>query len=197
MEYSAASVSFQLWFIEMKETLKLVKEKDWDEAKQAIISDNIYQQKSKERITREYCCIKRRIEALPDDIADYMLQSDTSTSKQIALVSYMMTDRMLFEIIYELYREHIRYADETLTLIQIDNLFEEKARQNDAVAAWTDATKKKLRQNYLRAMADAGIVKKESNDSRIIVKPYIEDELRNLLIKNRLEKYLYALTGER
>ena len=30
-----------------------------------------------------------------------------------------------------------------------------------------------------------------------LVKPYVEEELRAILLRNDMEKYLYALTGER
>ncbi|SNU04608.1 Putative inner membrane protein [Lachnospiraceae bacterium] len=197
MEYSAAGVKYQLWFIEMKKTIKLYKEHGWDETKKIIIEENIYQQKAKDRITSEYGCIKKRIEALPEDIQEYMLRADLSTAKLIALIANMSIDRMLFEVMYELYREKIRLDESEITVIQVDNLFEEKAKQDDIVASWTEATTRKLRQMYLRAMAEAGVIRKETLNSRIITKPYVEQELRDLLIKNGMESYLYALTGER
>ena len=197
MEYTAAGVKYQLWFIEIKETIKLYKEHGWDKTKKIVVEENIYQQKAKDRITSEFGCIKRRIEALPEDIQEYMLRADLSTAKLIALIANMSIDRMFFEVMYELYREKIRLDESEITVIQVDNLFEEKAKQNDYVNSWTEATSKKLRQMYLKAMADAGVIRKESLNSRIITKPYIEQELRDLLIKNGMESYLYALTGER
>ena len=197
MEYSAAGVKYQLWFIEMKETIKLYKKLGWEETKRIIIEENIYQQKAKDRITSEFGCIKRRVEALPEDICEYMLTADVSTAKLIALIANMSIDKLLFEVMYELYREKIRLEEEEIAVIQVDNLFEEKAKQDDVVASWTEASSKKLRQMYLKAMADAGVIRKESLNSRIITKPYVEQELRDLLIKNNMESYLYALTGER
>lgn len=197
MEYTAAGVKYQLWFIEMKETIKLYKEHGWDEAKRIIVEENIYQQKAKDRITSEFGCIRRRIEALPDEIQDYMLNADISTAKLIALIANMSIDKMLFEVMYELYREKIRLEEPEITVIQVDNLFEAKSKQDDIVASWTEATSKKLRQMYLRAMDEAGVIRKETLNSRIITKPYVEQDLRDLLIKNEMESYLYALTGER
>ena len=197
MEYSAAGMKFQLWFIEMKETINLYKEYGWDETKNKVIDENIYQQKARARIVSEFGCLRKRIEALPEDIQDYMMKSDISTAKLIALIANMSVDKMLFEIMYELYREKIRMEETEITNIQVENLFEEKAKQDDMVASWTEITCKKLKQTYLRTMSDAGVIRKETLNSRIITKPYVEQELRDLLIKNNMESYLYALTGER
>lgn len=86
MEYSAASVKFLLWFIETRETIRLLQDKTMDEAKTIIYENNIYQQKSKARQVSEFGCIKRRIEAIPDELAKLMLNADVNTAKLIALI---------------------------------------------------------------------------------------------------------------
>ena len=39
-------------------------------------------------------------------------------------------------------------------------------------------------------------LKKIEKNEKVIVKPYVEEELRAILLRNDMEKYLYALTGE-
>lgn len=197
MEYTAAGVKYQLWFGEMRDTVRLYKEHGWDETRRMVIDENLYQQKDRSRIVSEFGCIQRRIQALPDGIQDYMLTADMSTAKLIALIARMSMDKMFFEVMYEIYRERIRMEDSEITVAQVDTLFYEKERQDETVAAWTEATQKKLRQMYLKSMEDAGILRKDTLNCRTIVKPFIEQELRDLLIWNRMESYLYALTGER
>lgn len=48
MEYSAASVKFLLWYVETKETAKLLKEHTFEEIRTMVVEDNLYQQKSVE-----------------------------------------------------------------------------------------------------------------------------------------------------
>ena len=50
MEYSAAGVKFLLWFIEIRETIRLLKSNDWNKVKEIVYRDNIYQQKSQDRV---------------------------------------------------------------------------------------------------------------------------------------------------
>lgn len=197
MEYGAAGVKYQLWFIEMRETLRLYKEHGWDESKKIVIEDNLYQQKDRARIVSEFGCIQRRIQALPEDIQDFMLTTDMGTAKLIALIARMSMDKMFFEVMYEVYREKIRMEEQEITVAQVDTLFYEKGRQDETVASWTEATQKKLRQMYLKSMEEAGILRKETLNSRIIVKPFIELGLRDLLLRNNMESFLYSLTGER
>ena len=48
MEYSAGNVSNLFWYIETKETVRLLKNKSIYEVKDMVISDNLYQQKQKQ-----------------------------------------------------------------------------------------------------------------------------------------------------
>ncbi|MBR6852118.1 MAG: DUF1819 family protein [Lachnospiraceae bacterium] len=197
MEYGAAGVKYQLWFIEMRETIRLYEDHGWDECKKIVIEENLYQQKDRARIVSEFGCIQRRIQALPENMQVFMLTTDMGTAKLIALIARMAMDKMFFEVMYEIYREKIRLEEQEITTIQVDTLFYEKAKQDETVASWSEATQKKLRQMYLKSMEEAGILRKETLNRRTIVKPFIEQELRDLLIRNNMESFLYALTGER
>lgn len=58
MEYSAASVKFLLWYIETKETAKLLENLSFEEIRQMVTEENLYQQKSVDRAIGEFGCIK-------------------------------------------------------------------------------------------------------------------------------------------
>ena len=58
MEYNAASVKFLLWFIEIRETIRLLNDNDWNKVKKMLYPDNIYQQKSQDRVVSEFRGIK-------------------------------------------------------------------------------------------------------------------------------------------
>ena len=197
MEYSAASVKFLLWFIEVRETIRLLKNNDWDNVMDIVYQENLYQQKSQDRVVSEFGCIKRRICAIPEELADYMLDADVNTAKQIALIAAMTTDRMLFELVYEVYSQKIQMDETEFKESDVNMFFDRKKEQSEVVAKWTDATIKKLKQTYTKFLIEAGLVKKVEKNTKSIVKPYVEQELRTILLRNNMEKYLYALTGER
>ena len=199
MEYSAGSVSKLFWYIETKETVKLLKDKSLDEVKNLVISDNLYQQKSEDRLNREFSVISKRIMSLPESLRYMISDADIMTSKLIVLISIMATDRLFLELMYEVFREKIRMEEETLKDSDLNVFFRSKQEQSDVCAKWTDSAIKKLKQTFQKYMLEAQLLKnsESSKSEKIVIKPYIEQELRQGLMSNDMEKYLYALTGDK
>lgn len=197
MEYSAGGVKYLLWFVETRETIKLLQDHDIEEVKKIVIDENIYQQKAQSRIISEFGCIRRRISSIPDELSGFMLRTDVNTAKLIALISAMASDRLLFELVYEVYRYKLRMGEEDFADADLNIFFSDKIKQSDVIASWTEATIKKLKQTYTKFLIEAGILQKISKSEKKIIKPYIEQELREILLRNDMEKYLFALTGER
>lgn len=76
MEYSASSVKYLLWFVEMRETIRLLQDHSMEEVRQIVIDQNIYQQKAQSRIVNEFGCIKRRIRHLPQSMKQILKKSE-------------------------------------------------------------------------------------------------------------------------
>ena len=195
-KYSAGSVKYLLWFIETKETVRLCQDHTMAEVRDIVIKDNVYQQRAQSRMISEFGCIRRRIEETPKDVMNLILTADVSTAKIIALISAMESDRMLFELVYELYGDKLRLGEDEITDADMNIFFDRKMDQDIAVAAWTEVTVKKLKSTYIKFMIEAGILKKESGSNKI-AKPYIDDELRQALKANEMIQFIYAFTGER
>ena len=105
MEYSASSVKYLLWFMETKETTRLLKDHSPEKVRELVLEQNIYQQKDRRRIINQYGCISRRVDAMPEKLRELLLRADVSTAKLIVLISAMASDRLLFELVYEVYRD--------------------------------------------------------------------------------------------
>lgn len=73
----------------------------------------------------------------------------TSSSKALALLAVMKTDRLFFEFMYEVYREKIILGDATLDESDTNIYMKNKQSQSDKVASWEDCTIKKLVNSYL------------------------------------------------
>lgn len=199
LKYSAGGVSKLLWYVETKETVKLLQEYEVEKARDIVMSENLYSQKSEDRLKREFNEIKKRVYNLPVNIRDMIVSSDLTTSRLIVLIGAMTTDRMLFELIYEVYRRKLHMGDDTLKQSDINIFFKDKQSQNEDVAKWSDKAVAKLKQTYQKYMLEAGILENidGSTSEKKICKPYIEYELRQELLANGLDKYLYSLTGEK
>ncbi len=197
MEYSASGVKYLLWFVETRETARLLKDYSPDKVREMALNENIYQQKDRSRIINEYGCIMRRLEAIPESLRGMLLNTDVATAKIIVLVSAMASDRLLFELMHEVYRSKIHLGDDEWKDSDLNIFFSNKADQSELVSGWTEATIKKLKQAYTRCLLEAGALKKENARIKKIHKLYIDPELRQNLLNESMGDYLYALTGER
>lgn len=196
MEYSAGNVSNLLWFVEMRETAKLLQNHDEKEVRQMVVEENIYQQNTEKRAKSQFGCIKKRLAAIPVELVNEMINADINTAKIIALIATMATDILFFELMYEVYRVKLNMDEETLKDADLNMFFNRKIEQSDVVAGWSDTAIKKLRQTYCKYMQAAGLLQEPVKNERKINRPYVDIELRNILLVNNMEKYLYALTGE-
>ena len=196
MEYSAASVKFLLWYIETKETAKLLKEYSYDEIRQMVVEDNLYQQKSVDRAIGEFGCIKKRLEALPKELLQKIVSADVQTSKIITFVACMLTDRLLFEFMYEVYRNKVHFGETNISEADFNIFIQNKKDQSEKVAAFSDVSIKKIKQVFTKYMLEAGLLTGKPIE-RMIARPYIDQEVKEILLRSNMEKYLYALTGEK
>lgn len=196
MEYSAGNVSNLLWFVEMRETAKLLQTHDAQEVRRMVMEENLYQQKAERRARKEFNCIKRRLDAIPESLVKEMIDADINTAKIVAVIAAMATDLLFFELMYEVYRIKLNMDEDTLKDADLNMFFNRKIEQSEVIAGWSDTAIKKLKQTYCKYMQAAGLLQERVKNERKIIKPYVDVELRNILLENSMEKYLYALTGE-
>ena len=50
MEYSASGVKYLLWFVETRETARLLKDHSEEEVREMVLNENVYQQKDRRRV---------------------------------------------------------------------------------------------------------------------------------------------------
>ena len=195
MEYSAGNVSNLLWFVETRETARLLSNGTMEEVAEKIVKDNLYQQKDIKRAKRQFNVIKKRLLAIPDSLVRLITSSDINTAKLIVFIGCMATDRLLFELVYEVYRDKLFMGEDVLTDADLNIFFKNKQEQSNKVAGMSEASIKKLKQTYCKYMFETGLLTGKVTERRI-VKPYIEQEIRNELQNNSMGQYLAALTGQ-
>ena len=196
MNYNASATKYRFWFVETRETARLLGSHSMDEARQIVIDENLYQQKSESRLINEFGCIKKRLEALPEELQRMMVMADLGTGKLIAFIGCMASDRLLFDLMYEVYRQKLYLGEPNITDADLNVFFKDKKDQNEKVAAITDASVKKLKQVYCKYMFEAGLLTGKVTEKHVS-KPYIDPDLCFALQRNAMDKYLAALTGKK
>ncbi len=196
MKYSAGMVSSLFWLSETRKTAKLLMVGNDVQAIRVLAqTENIYQVKNETRARKIANVIVKRLKSLPDDYLKFIVTGDIGTAKLIILISIMKTDLLFFEFIHQVYRLAIRLGEMAITDRSINNFFDEKKRQSETVAVWTETTTQKLKQQYIKNLLEAGVIQIETGQRKIII-PLVDYNLRKQLEDHGFTPYLNAITGE-
>lgn len=196
MKYSAGIVSHAFWLSETRKTAELlVAGEDLKQIRFLAQTENIYQVKNETRALRIANAIVQRLESLPKVLVEQIAKSDIGTAKLLILISFMKTDLLFFEFMHEVYRPAILMGEYSITDRAINAFFDEKKGQSETVAKWIDTTINRLKLSYIGLLRDAGLLKIEPDERKIII-PLVDYNLRKQLEDNELTTYLNAVTGE-
>ena len=138
MEYNASATKHLFWFVETRETARLLGNHSMDEVRQIVIDNNLYQQKSESRLINEFSCIRSRLESLPEELQGMIITADINMGKLITFIGCMASDQLLFDLMYDVYRRKIYLGEKNLSDADFNIFFKDKKDQNERVAAFTE-----------------------------------------------------------
>lgn len=196
MDYSAGIMSHSFWYLETKKTAEyLADDISKNELMELSLNENIYQVDSERRARELVNVCYRRLKGFDNDLLTYLSTCDQNSGKLIVLISVLTDDKLFFEFVHEVFREHILLGNFTIKNSDLDIFFMNKMNQSEVIENWKDTTLKKVKANYKKYLIEAGLLKKEDDNYQIIL-PFIDYNLKNLLIKNDLTPFLHAITGD-
>lgn len=196
MNYSASIISTSFWFLESKKVAELILEGySKEEILNAALEDNIFQVETERRVRDITNTTYRRLKSFPEEVLEYFVRVDVNSAKLFVLISVLKSDKLFFEFMYEVFREHIVLGDLTLKNKDFEMFFDNKSYQSDIVSEWVDETLGRLKRAYNTMLSEAGVLDTSGNE-RVILLPFIDLKFKDILIKNDLGTYLYAITGE-
>jgi len=196
-DYSAGMVSKPFWFIEFKKVMTLLdRDVDYDEIKRISLEENLFGVPKIYRAKEIYNAVSRRAKSLDRKTINLLCSTDLSSSKALALLAVMKTDRLFFEFMYEVYREKIILGDATLDESDINIYMKNKQSQSDKVASWEDCTIKKLVNSYFNFLYDSGFILRKGKVNKI-TPPILDNEVEQHLLELGMKNYLQAITGAR
>ncbi|HHV39657.1 MAG TPA: DUF1819 family protein [Tepidimicrobium sp.] len=196
LEYSAGAVSKGFWFQEFKKYNTLLNEGLEDgEIKKMQEEENILLAPSADYGKKMINEVSKRTKALPTKISTMFIDLPVSDQKILNLLGIMMTDRLFFEYMYEVYREKIITGN-----LQFDNsdtrvFLKNKSEQSTKVANFTSQTKKRLAGAYGTYLKEANLIV-EVEGSVEIRRPILDIDLENRMKDKDLAPYLRAFLGE-
>lgn len=196
MKYSAGLASTSFWFIESKKIAELILDGySKKEIMKMALEENIFQVETDTRIKEIVNGVYRRLNSFPKEILECFMSVDVNSGKVFVLISILKNDKLFFEFMYEVFREHILVGDFTLKPRDFDIFFDNKSFQSEIVDNWADDTVARLKRGYSNMLSEAGVLNTSKKEKEITI-PFIDLTLQELLINNNLGPYLNAITGE-
>lgn len=195
LEYSAANVSKGFWFNEFRKYNELIRQgKNEKEIRQLQKDKNILLAPSQSYGTKKVGEVARRTRSLPEAIIKIFFDVNITNQKLINLLGIMMTDRMFFEYIYEIYRENLILNTDVFQDSNVRVFFKNKAEQSDKVAGFTDQAIKRLAGAYKTYLKEANLLIEKDGDL-LYNKLLLDIKLEKLLKEPEMYPYFKALQG--
>lgn len=193
--YSAGLMSQSFWFIEFKKVIKLISSGvSDDEIRQICIDENLFGAAKEYRAKRMFGYILGRVKKLDTTMIDLFMNSDLNTQKIINLIAILKGDRLFFEFMYEVYREKVILGVPTIEDSDLKIFFSNKESQYEEIEAWTDTTKRKLRNAYINYLTDANLITVIGKE-KTITPPLLDIALERYLEAIGENAIIKAITG--
>lgn len=197
MKYNTSLTNSSFWFLESKKVAELILE---DYSKNEILNvalkDNIFQVDSENRIKKITNNVYKRLNVFPNDVLEYFGRVDVNSAKVFVLISILKSDKLFFEFMYEVFREHIVLGDLTLKNKDFDMFFDNKSYQSDIISSWSEETIERLKRSYITMLSEAGLLN-TSNVEKEIKLPFVDLKFKDILLENDFGPYIYSITGEK
>lgn len=195
LDYVATNMTMLFWANEMITGAKLKQQKTPDkEIRRLAQEENIFQARSENFRKKAASGIISRLNTLDEFTIDLLCSCNIETAKQITIYSILKSDLLFFDFVNEIYREKIILKDYKITDVDINIFINRKQEQVPKIASWKETTIRKLKNNYISYLSEAGFVKKQK-DYLEIIKPIIDKKFAEHLIEIGDQIYLEAMTA--
>lgn len=187
-----------LWYREMKKAISLIldEKKTAEDIRELSNKENIFNASSTSRARDMQRTIIRRIAAVNQEYLVFFLKQTVEVQEQMSIIMVMLTDHAFLDFMNLVYREKLIKGDLILHDGDIMGFFHGLQEKNERTAKWTDASIKKVRDNYKSMLKEAGMLS-DAGANRKIIKPIINKEMKDFLDVQGLDRIYRILAGER
>ena len=187
-----------LWYRETKIAVEKVLHGDMTTAdiRRESLDKNIFNAFSASRSKEIAQAVTRRINAVDSAYLSFFVGRNTESQQLLCIVMVMLTDHTFLEFMDSVYREKLIQQDNILRDSDIMGLFHRIQEKDESAAKWTDASLRKVRDNYKSMLKEAGMLS-ESGTERKIIRPILDKEMQDFLQSEGLIRIYKILAGER
>ena len=187
-----------LWYCETKIAVEKVLQGDMTTAdiRRESLDKNIFNAFSASRSKEIAQAVTRRINAVDSAYLSFFVGRNTESQQLLCIVMVMLTDHTFLEFMDSVYREKLIQQDNILRDSDIMGLFHRIQEKDESAVKWTDASLRKVRDNYKSMLKEAGMLS-ESGTERKIIRPILDKEMEDFLQSEGLTRIYKILAGER
>ena len=187
-----------LWYRETKIAVEKVLHGDMTTAdiRRESLDKNIFNASSTSRSKEIAQAVTRRVNALDLAYLSFFATRNTENQQLLCIVMVMLTDHTFLEFMDSVYREKLIQQDNILRDSDIMGLLHRIQEKDESAAKWTDASLRKVRDNYKSMLKEAGMLS-ESGTERKIIRPILDKEMEDFLQLEGLTRIYKILAGER
>lgn len=195
LNYVATNMTMLFWANEMITGAKLKKEGKSDkEIRKLAQEENIFQARSENFRNKAASGIINRLNTLDEFTVNLLCNCNIETAKQITTYSILKSDLLFFDFMNEIYKEKIILKDYKITDVDINIFINRKQEQIPKIASWNESTIRRLKNNYITYLCEAGFIKRHKDYLEIII-PILDKNFAQHLIEKGEQIYLEAMTA--
>lgn len=173
----------------------LARGEDPDVLRARNIAENLIMYKKDSSLRRVSPPIFRRLATMSPSALEIFVSADLEASRILLLIAIAKTDRLVRDFLLTVYADKIALRATKIDKSDIERYFESVYAEEPLLRDKSDVTKMKLKQQLLKNMVEAGLVKKQA-DGFVVTRPNITTRLANQLAADGDSEYLKALGGE-
>lgn len=158
------------------------------------ITENLIMYKKESSLRRVSPTIFRRLATMSPAALEVFVGVDLESARILLLIAIAKTDRLVRDFIITIYSDKLAVKASKIERSDIERYFESVYTEEPLLRDKSDVTKMKLKQQLLKNMVEAGLVKRQG-DSFAISRPNITTRLANQLTADGDAVYLKALGG--
>ena len=180
--YTGVITREQFLFYEMRTTARLAEEGLTDtEIADRICNENLFQYPTEKSVRQmAFTCI-RRLKALDDpELVSAIAAQPSDVAKQICLYAMMKQYRLVWDFMVTVIGEKYRLRDLSFGKIDLNTFFMRLQEQDDWVAAWSEATIRKIKQVLTRVLVENEYLDSATSDrlNPVLIYPILENAIQ-------------------
>lgn len=187
MTYKTSIKGTSFWYNESIKTVKLMlKGLSKTEINTLTSNENTYQVATRTRSKTISNTTYNRMSIYDNKLLEMFINADVTTSKIMVMISIIRTDRLFYEYMYDVYREHRLLGDKKLTRLEMDKFMEQKKIESEKISKWSTEVIKRLERAYFTFMRESGLL----TEDNLINDIYIDYEVQKELEKEGFKEIL-------